>query len=413
MAGLTKSVVRIFCVIVVLIISLCIISFILCSIPDKGMKQNVLTSLDTIENEQFKHCIGGVPLFCLDNFTDAIIISNAYCVDADRPLESIMRNTTYLNGDIKSILSATRLFANGDKDKIKSTDYVRYWHGTSYIIRPLLLITDISGIRVLGCVLMSLLASYLLFLLFSEDKLLFCSFLFAAVVMNLWIVPLSIQFTSVFYIALISSIILLRNKDIPHCEFFAVIGCLTSFFDLLTVPLVTLGMPLTILLATENCKPAGKWKKLFSCSLSWVAGYAVLWASKWLLAYLIIGYDIDEALGTIAFRTSTQFAGFDFSLSGLLSYLMSYSKAAFAALMLLIMIFLVFNYVLYRKKKNAFLDNACLLGIFLMPFVWCLVLRNHSVIHYWFVWRIFFVSVFAYAFFLSRVMIKGGGVRNI
>lgn len=406
MNGIIKGMIRLSGVICVMIVISCIFSVLLCSIPSRGMKDNVLESLNKIENEGFKHRIGDIPLFCLDNFTDVIIISNAYCVDADKPLESVMRNTTYLAGDIKSIIPATRLFAEGNYDAITSTDYVRYWHGSSYLIRPLLLFTDINGIRVLGGIIMSLLAVCLAFLLYSRSRLLFSAFLFSAVIMNLWIVPLSIQFTSVFYISLISSIIILLKKNIRYCELFAVIGCLTSYFDLLTVPLVTLGMPLTILLSTDDSAISEKWRKLIVCSLSWVMGYGVLWASKWLLAYLIIGYDVTEAYKTIAFRTSTMFAGYDFSVAGIIGYLLSANRLIFVLLMLFIIGFLVFNYILFRKKRNAFANNSYLLAIAVMPFVWCMVLRNHSIIHYWFVWRVFFVSLFAYILFLFNVVKK-------
>lgn len=408
MKDIKKTWVRVFCVIIAMIVGMLIVSVVLCSISGKGMKHNVISSLDTIENEQYKHRIGGIPLFVLDNFTDVIIISNAYCVDHTKPLEAVMRNTTYnIDGSMKSIMPGTRLFANGDKDKITASNYVRYWHGTSYVVRPLLLLTDLSGIRVMGCVLMFLLTAYLALLLFRADRLLSVSFVMAAVVMNLWVVPLSIQYTSVFYIALVSSIIIMRKSGMRHCEFFAAVGCLTAFFDLLTVPLVTLGMPLTVLLATSKSPATGKWKKLLVCSMSWAAGYAVMWVSKWVLAWLIIGYDINDALDSILFRTSTMYAGFNFSIASIMSFVMARSKAAFVAIIVFVIIFLVFNVVLYCRHKKAFLDNTCLLGISLMPFVWCLVLRNHSVIHYWFVWRILFVAAFAYILFLFRVMLNG------
>lgn len=407
MKDFMKIAVKVFCVIAGMIVGLCLFAVILCSIPGKNMKPNVILSLDNIEEYGFHYPIFGVPLLCLDNFTDAIIISNAFCVDADKPMESVVRNTTYFIGDdLYTFISATRLFADGDLDSINSTDYVRYWHGASYVLRPLLMLTDLGGIRILGCVVMSLLALYLAFLLFRTDKLLFVSFVSAAVIMNLWIVPLSIQYTSVFYIALIASIVIIRCKTVPHCELFAAVGCLTSFFDLLTVPLVTLGMPLIILLATDNSSIKTKWRKLLSCSFSWVTGYAVLWASKWLMAYIIIDYDITDVVNQIEYRTETIIAGYDFSLAGIAGYLISRFKVVFVLLVFAAVAFVALNYVLYRRNRRAFIDNSYLLAIFLMPFVWCLVLRNHSIIHYWFVWRVFFVSAFAYMLFLFNVMKK-------
>ena len=75
MNGIIKGMIRLSGVICVMIVISCIFSVLLCSIPSRGMKDNVLESLNKIENEGFKHRIGDIPLFCLDNFTDVIIIS--------------------------------------------------------------------------------------------------------------------------------------------------------------------------------------------------------------------------------------------------------------------------------------------------------------------------------------------------
>lgn len=406
-SNIVCSAAKVMVTVIVMIAGLCLLSVLLCSIPGKYMRSNVLESLNTIEQEGFKHRIGGIPLLCLDNFTDAIIVSNAYCVDAEKPLESVMRNTTYLcEDDIKSIVTATRLVADGDYDAVESTDYVRYWHGASYMSRLLLMVTNLSGIRLLGCLLMLSLAIWLAVLLFRADRHLFASFVIAALVMNLWIVPLSVQFTSVFYISIISTIVILTGsgKEKTHCCFFAAVGCLTSYFDLLTVPLVSLCMPLTVLLAIGKSSARARWFLLLACSLSWLAGYGIMWASKWLLAYLMIDYNVAGVFEVMAFRTSTSFSGYDFSLLGIVSRLFASHRPLFFLSVFLVLVFLGFNYALYRKHGDAFVRNSCLLGVALMPFVWCFVLRNHSVIHYWFVWRVFFVSLFAYTLFLFNVV---------
>lgn len=59
--------------------------------------------------------------------------------------------------------------------------------------------------------------------------------------------------------------------------------CHDSYFDLLTVPLVTLGMPLTILLSTDDSAISEKWRKLIVCSLSWVMVCYGLQNGFWLI----------------------------------------------------------------------------------------------------------------------------------
>src|SRR5699024_5922954 len=64
------------------------------------------------------------------------------------------------------------------------------------------------------------------------------------------IVPMSLQFSSMFYIMFISMIVLLLyhekiEENNLELYIFFVIGSITSFLDLLTVPLISLGIPLT------------------------------------------------------------------------------------------------------------------------------------------------------------------------
>ena len=138
------------------------------------------------------------------------------------------------------------------------------------------------------------------------------------------------------------------------------------------------------------------------CSLSWLIGYAGIWIMKWILAYILIGYDIDKAIHQVAVRTSTTYGDFDMSFMGIARFLFARTKLLITIAACLA-IFLLLNIWMYIKNKIAFKRDYYLLLIALLPVVWFILIRNHSVIHCWFVWRLAVISVFAYSLFLLRI----------
>ena len=63
------------------------------------------------------------------------------------------------------------------------------------------------------------------------------------------------------------------------------IGIVVSYFDFLTYPLVTLGVPLCLLLILQADKITylQKIKNIISLSIAWVIGYLGMWAMKWMI----------------------------------------------------------------------------------------------------------------------------------
>ena len=93
---------------------------------------------------------------------------------------------------------------------------------------------------------------------------------------------------------------------------FFIIGGLTSFFDLLTAPLVTLGLPaIVLLLLRKKINRSGHFKDyvfiLLCISLSWLVGYAIIWVSKWLLASIFLHENIlQDGFREVIQRTGSQ-----------------------------------------------------------------------------------------------------------
>lgn len=385
------------------------------TIPAGKLYPNVASSLSTLREEGLKHQVLGFPLFRLDNFTDALMLNITVASDGLPPLEAAMRNEYCLTDGRMSVADAADSLMQGKREGLYETQYSRYWHGHQVALRPLLLLTDYKGIRTLNYVCFGLLLGLLCLLLGKRyGRRTAGCFLAALLMVNIAIVPLSLQFSGIFYVAFLSTAaVALRKERTGQPAWMAAIfmatGGLSCFFDLLTVPLVTLGLPLAVYLSGTG---AGKrMRHLVAPCLWWLLGYASLWASKWGLAHLFVGYDIvEDAVRQVAFRTSTEYNGFDMSLSGLFSYAAGFAarhKPLAGLCLALLSLFAASLLYLWRTRKQAFAQNACLLAVAVLPVAWCLFARNHSIIHFWFVWRIFTVSIFSLLLFFSQVLLPG------
>ncbi len=406
---------------IVIFFSLMVLSH---TIPSEKLYKNVRSSIEVIENEGLKHKVGNIYIFRLDNFTDALMLNAAISVNSADPINASMINKYYLiNDERKYIIESTKHILNNNLNDISEVNYFRYWHGYQILLRPLLLFTDYSGIRIINYICFSLILIYLLYFLLKKcDKRVFYSFIISMVAINFFIIPLSIQFSTAFYISFLAIICMLlykeklMKKDWMIC-FFITIGGVISFFDLLTIPLLTLGLPLIIYLVC--IKKELRYKSLLISSISWMVGYSIIWISKWILVYILTGFNsFEDALQQILFRTSTSYGDFDMSIMGIISYiyhyLVNHHLIILSYCIIGILIVSILIYFRYYRGKTALMNNIYLLIIACMPFMWYLVLRNHSVIHAWFVWRSISITIFSFSLFLFFTLgnYKKRGIKN-
>lgn len=202
-----------------------------------------------------------------DNYTDALMINTAYSIDSKEPLiSSLVCRKNYIPGitkieyqDTVSELKSASKYPNLNQvgelnDTIygnidESFEYARYWHGYLVPLRILLCIFNITEIRILFVLLFLVLIAMLMFLIYKKVNIYaMLVILLAFISIEYLYIGISLQGSSVFFITMIASIILVyrynKIKDFPLL--FLVVGSLTSFFDFLTAPLLTLGIPFTI-----------------------------------------------------------------------------------------------------------------------------------------------------------------------
>lgn len=191
--------------------------------------------------------------------------------------------------------------------------------------------------------------------------------------------------------------------------FFLLIGILVAFFDFLTYPLLTLGVPLVLFLSVmKRSEFAQQLLIVMRKSLVWLLGYAGMWGSKWVIGSIVCGNSFfDDVIRAISIRSS---------VSDISSF---YSKeAAFLRLEAIwvnikvflkwpyLVLFLAISFVcLYLIKKKALHINLKRLPVYfliaLFPIVWFVVLANHSYEHPRLAYRELGVSVFSILWFIT------------
>lgn len=182
--------------------------------------------------------------------------------------------------------------------------------------------------------------------------------------------------------------------------YFLLLGMVTSYFDFLTYPLVTLGFPLCVYLYLSREKWMEQSRNMVIYSMEWGIGYAGLWVMKWIAAEIFTGEKvISDGVQALLHRTDTM--GGATLLSGypgvLWDNISMYANWGFGLLAAGIVIWLVFHMLKNRKKINrkSVLNGVPLLLVALYPFVWFFFVQNHSAEHALFTCKILSVTVFA------------------
>ncbi len=357
-------------------------------------------------------------------FTDALMLNTAYSIETSTPLESpMLARKNYIPGqtqrvfmDLNGNLGASENYKadNGDIYQVPefyglmhgeniadSFEYARYWHGYLIFLRPLLVIMDYQGIRILMQVITIILMIVMLGLIAKKIKWqIAVMFLIGFLSIDIFIAARAFNAICVFIIAIVSTIFILLKKDSEKniaINFF-VIGSVTSFIDLLTTPLVTLGIPIIVylLLIQKNGKNLKECLiELVKICLMWGIGYGLTWATKWILVQLMYNRPIiQNALTQAQVRTvtnKTTFLNMMINIGNFLSY-----EVIFANIMIMIsyaIIMLVKNRNKELNIKNNIVQSIPYLIVAMMPLAWYAVLKQHSMIHRFFTYRALVITI--------------------
>lgn len=372
------------------------------SLPNNRIRKNVEESIDVFKEEGTCY----IPFFkqggaLLDSHTDALILNIAMNKGMNESnIKNAMENSFFedeTGGGVSSLDNAL-------SEEQNNHEYSRYWHGVQVVIRPLLVFftyTEIRYIMMIGV--FSLLAIVLALIGKQLGTKLAVAFALVISMMFIVVIPVSIQYTCIFVVTLLSmiSVLLLYkyNKEKNIYAAFFIIGAFSTFFDLLTYPLITFGLPLVLVMLFENRKNTGILKqilKVIELGILWVSGYTLLFVTKWVFASIILRKDaVTLALDQILFRVN---GNEKYPVSRWetikINYEYFFIPVAKKIMMILTGIWAVM-FALYRKKIKECKIAITLILIASIPYMWFFVFAGHSGIHAWFTNRIQAITAFA------------------
>lgn len=398
-----------------LLLSACLGSLLLIvaySLPVAPMRENVARGTQVYNLEgNFPELAAGYRSTKLDNDTDATILANAVY-----PVSNILKdafNVPMIRYESrKDRLSSLLDYVNHVEGNTYVVSYPRYWHGYLIIFKPLLLLFDFSDIRVLNMAIQFLLVALCIY---QMAKTIHCkylpAFLSLILVWNPVTLSLSFQNSTCFYITIIIILYLLftekRLKTLkPKLPYlFLLAGILTVYFDFLTYPLVSLGVPLVILFNETNENLKQNLKTLISCSFFWGVGYIVMWIEKWIISSIILHKNIfADGLSQFELRSSNEIEGIAFSKwDCIMSQISVLLKWPYLLLFIGILFFiLIINkktlYISVKTKSDIFIMTKKLIPYLLLciyPFIWYCIASNHSYANPKFTYRLLGITIFA------------------
>ena len=383
--------------------------------PSSWIEQNVKESSEILLNEGNDYMLSEKLNINNNNYTDALMINEAYSIDNSTPIYSYMsarrnykKGTTQqtlkdIIGEGKTINSEEydpvgelNQFLNGKMDT--SIIYARYWHGYLPILRTLLIFFNISQIRKILLIIFVIIFTYLMYLLRKKLGIkIMLIYGFSLIAQGYFYVSYSLESAPVFITMMIACIILLKKIDKISKEklylYIFIISSITSFIDYLTVPLITLVMPLYIyIIYNKELKVKENIKLIIKTSIIWLIGYAITWISKWVIYDIMYNEElIKTAINQVIYRTVKTNICTSTTIQEVILMLIIKNAIYIITYILLEMLVISINIdkikIEKKDKKEYIKQNAPILILTFMPIIWYIVLSNHTVLHYKFTYR--------------------------
>ena len=408
----------------VFVITICIMTALLVAvamIPKSAIRSNLIESADFLcERTQFGEVFIGKKSSMISRYADSVLLSIAWNYDDAHPLTSVMWSSFYREEGSYSNDSLRDSVVN---DIPANTQYLRYWHGSIALIRPLLLWLSLGGIYVLHAVMMALLTVILLYLMIRRRAVAAaCGLLAGIVITSAWFVPLVLEFTWSFYLMLVFSIIAWESaagrnqnpvgkKKSSYGVMFLVFGMVTAYVDFLTTETVTLTVPLLLVLYHEK---GDELKLAVKTAVSWLLGYAGAWAMKWLIASIVLK---ESAMPYVTKHIAERIGGADNTPDNIFVYIyeaivknvklllpFDLGTAGVFAGIGLILGYLYIAFV-YRDKSYDRQRVKVFILIALVPYARYVVLHNHSYLHNHFTYRAQLSTVLAMILILNELKV--------
>lgn len=412
-----KKILKYFLISITTIIVLIFIQNLILRIPNKLIENNIKESTTYLLEKEDRPSLISTNKFMneitkLDNFTDSITLNLIW----NNTHKTQIEMNYYYDGQ-SGINSLNSTINNNKKANL---EYSRYYQGHIVYVKPLLMLFNLKSIRIINSVIIIILSFYLLYILYKKNKLLPLALILGLSMINIFIVPMTIQFSITFIISLIISIITIKTIDKDDSVFYSLMiisGTTTCFFDFLTTETITLTLPLLLRIYLKNYnKKKIKLKEnilfIIKSCFAWGIPYVITFMFKWLLSVNV--YGLKEAIKIWDYAkvriydipTNNIFMFIISTLLSAFSFLLPYSIFKSSPVLVIISLLLItWLFIFELSKKNQKLYSLLLI-ISLIPIIRFIVLYAHTAVHLYFVYRALFPFTITIILIVMSCIIK-------
>lgn len=405
-----KEITKYILIFVILVLMLTTILTLVAKIPRKYLEENLTEATNYFEehDEEITRIKRKKEYTWLHPYADEIILNIIYCLDTDNPLASVLEAKYYTKYEMDG--TNDKYIELIENDLEGNTQYIRYWHGSIVVIKPLLMVFTLEQIYILNAVVLTILAIVLLIILIRKRYYsIAISLVIGLIMVAIWYVPFTFEYYWTFLLMLITSIIsiCIENKNLETNNkklymLFFIIGILTCFFDFFTTEIITILVPLAIILSIrikEKRFRGFKKESLFlikSLAL-WLIAYASMWLAKWGIASVVLKIN---AMDFVKENAMTRINGqvFDYSQIQLIKYALEKNILTLYPINLIkrkeeilisigIALLVATIMIIDIKNKEKMKYMLLMLGIAIIPYIRYMVLANHSYKHMFMTFR--------------------------
>lgn len=381
-----------------------------------------------------------------DYYTDSVILHLAAYESDKAPFEAAMYNSyrSIVEREEQGFINymASIRDVGFEYQEVPESSYGRIWASTASVFKILLLFFNYQEIRIINYLAMALSIAFLGLYILKTKKEYFAPYIFMVALLNPVLLTKNIAYSTNFYFILFNIFILFylaNNKEKEEAKsasfiVSSVIGAMVCCYDLLSYPLATLSIPMLFFLSLNNSKEntvKENIENLIKYVLSWGLGYCLSWVVKWFL-YVYVSGDYLNVIKQILMRCSNKTevglhigyikvlqvnfyrwflaSGFIYVIAFFFYFLFNKwirkagDKETHHYWLLLVNPFVTLIYsilLLCKKLKIRYSEqNAVYFIAALAPFAWTFLIKNHSFIHSFFVFRIFYTATLAITFYI-------------
>lgn len=359
----------------------------------KKLEFNIESSAEILLDEGIYPALFSWCTSQVDNFSDALILQEIIYDGNESLMEKAMMNYYITNNSDSTIVALNDYYVHEMKDGYIKKNYSRYWHGYISIYKLFLYFFNLNEIRHILMGINLLMGGCTTYICFRKNLYVGVAYFITLLFLNPIVISHNMFLSNIFIIMNLALILvdLFVRKGYNIYLAFTFIGCFACYYDLLSYPLCTLGIPLTYIISTKcnREKPGDSVMQVLGMAFSWGFGYAGIWVSKWIAGSVILNRNLfKEAYEVVRLRTSRDIAGTDFTTKDMFLALLNNLKNSPIWIIFLITIFIMIGILI---KKNLLFKALYWGGPYMViigiALLWLFVKGNHSYLHSFFTYR--------------------------